>query len=291
MHSPIKIFTALRYPRRAIIELKGLFQKRMMGGNRGDYILERDWDNLIILDACRYDTFSEYNTIDGELTEFVSRGTGTGEFMEENFSGITANDVIYVSANPNPAAVDANFADVFEVWDYGWDENLQTVLPETMVKETIKAEKEYPDKRIISHFLQPHYPWIGSQGREFMAEWGYRPGGQNGNIYEMMRKGEVSIQRFKECYKENLKETLPHIERLVDSLNGKTVISSDHGEAFGTWGVYGHAPHAYISELEKVPWHVVPWEERKMVTGSKDTTQMDESSVTKEQLKALGYRT
>ncbi|MFW6130788.1 MAG: hypothetical protein ACOC56_06340 [Atribacterota bacterium] len=43
-------------------------------GNYGDYFLEEEWDNLIILDACRYDTFKKYNDISEDLEFRYSRG-------------------------------------------------------------------------------------------------------------------------------------------------------------------------------------------------------------------------
>ena len=49
------------------------------------YIVDESWDNLIILDACRYDIFKELNTIDGELTSRISRGSCTTDFLNENF--------------------------------------------------------------------------------------------------------------------------------------------------------------------------------------------------------------
>lgn len=284
-----KVKTAVKHPRRALIEVEGLCRKYVFGGNDGEYVLEQDWDNLIILDACRYDLFSNINTIRGNLEKFTSRGTATGEFMRENFGGVTAQDVVYVSANPNPASVEAKFAAVKEVWDYGWDESLHTVPPEIMVDETIKAEEEYPNKRIISHFLQPHYPWIGPEGRKFMSEYGFRPGGQKENIYIMMREGQVSIDWAWECYKENLEVTMPHIERLVNELTGKTVISSDHGEAFGTMDIWGHADHAYVSELEIVPWLEAPYQKRKTIESDNSTEEMELNQEAKEHLKDLGY--
>jgi predicted nucleotidyltransferase len=142
----------------------------------GDYIVEKDWDNLIILDACRYDTFEQCNTIQGKLGSFNSRASSTGSFVRQNFGDGPYHDIVYISANPNPAnhegVQSTYFADVKEVYDTGWDDDLHTVPPDEMVKRTIEAELSYPNKRLISHFLQPHYPWIGSEGREFIQKHG-----------------------------------------------------------------------------------------------------------------------
>lgn len=57
--------------------------------------MDADWDNLLILDSCRYDLFSEVAVEDGlkgELTTFRSRGSSSSEFLKENFAGRTYDD-------------------------------------------------------------------------------------------------------------------------------------------------------------------------------------------------------
>ena len=64
-------------------------------------VMKEDWDNLIILDACRYDYFKEkQKNIRGELESVVSRGAHSSEFIEKNFLGRKLHDTIYVTANP-----------------------------------------------------------------------------------------------------------------------------------------------------------------------------------------------
>ena len=53
----------------------------------GINIFHEDWDNLIILDACRYDYFKQLNDMDGELEYRISRGSQSREFMRGNFQG------------------------------------------------------------------------------------------------------------------------------------------------------------------------------------------------------------
>jgi len=38
-------------------------------------VIKEDWDTLIILDGCRFDTFEEMNWIDGTLESRKSRGS------------------------------------------------------------------------------------------------------------------------------------------------------------------------------------------------------------------------
>lgn len=228
-----QISNGIRRPRRGLVELKGIAMNRLFGGNFGDYVMEQDWDNLIILDACRYDLFKRVNPIEGQLHRFHSRGSHTGEFVQQNFQGESLLDTVYVSSNPNPAEeANAEFASVEEVWRSEWDESLHTVPPESMVKRTKDAEEKFPNKRLISHFLQPHYPWIGPNGREFMSEYDYTPQNQDNHIWMQLRNGELDTERVWDVYEENLRITFPHVQELVNSLNGKTVVTSDHGNAF-----------------------------------------------------------
>lgn len=285
-----QIRTGICYPRRGLVVLKGILFNRFFGGNFGDYIMEENWDNLIILDACRFDVFKELNTLDGNLHAFHSRGSHTGEFFRRNFDGQSFLDTVYVSSNPNPSdAADCEFAHVEEVWESGWDEELKTVPPNEVVERTIKVAERFPNKRLISHFLQPHYPWIGPDGREFIAEYGYQPGNENDNVWLKLRNGEVERKRVWQVYKENLSVTLPHVQTLVENLSGKTVLTSDHGNAFGEWGVYGHPARSYIAPLVRVPWLEIPFDERKDIEATNAGEGFSDQEPSGEQLRALGY--
>ena len=56
---------------------------------------------------------------------------------------------------------------------------------------------------------------------------------------------------------------------LIESLDGKTVVTSDHGNLFGRrlWPIplqkYGHPPGLRFPELIEVPWHETPFENRR----------------------------
>jgi len=71
---------------------------RYVIGNRGEYVMKKDWDNLIILDACRYDLFVEVSGLKPDY--IISRGSCTAEFLRENFQGNKFMDTIYITANP-----------------------------------------------------------------------------------------------------------------------------------------------------------------------------------------------
>ncbi|KXA93239.1 hypothetical protein AKJ64_01105 [candidate division MSBL1 archaeon SCGC-AAA259E17] len=59
-----------------------------MSSNRQKYLIEKkDWNCLIILDACRYDFFeSNYDEyLNGKLRKVISEGTNTSQWLKRTF--------------------------------------------------------------------------------------------------------------------------------------------------------------------------------------------------------------
>lgn len=269
-------------------------------GNNGVCIMEEDWDNLLILDACRYDIFEEFNIIPGRLEYRVSRGSCTNEFLIENFKDKKFNDTVYVTANPLVNYhVGGSFYRVVPVWKYGWANKYETVLPKTMVEYSMNAEKEYPNKRLIVHFVQPHYPFIGETGRNKIGAHVGIAGGENAaigkkwltdpkpHIWRLARDGKVNIKTVWEAYTENLQLTLPYVKELVGKLSGKTIISADHANLFGERipplfsREYGHPGGIYVKNLVKVPWLVIESKNRKEIIEEKksDRTLLERKKI------------
>ncbi|MCU4719600.1 hypothetical protein [Halapricum hydrolyticum] len=266
--------------------------------------MDRDWDNLIILDACRFDYFAEHNTMDGELHRIVSQGSHSREFIEATFSGEAFHDTILVTANPFVEDIDDDvffrvcYADVLD----HWDESLRTVPPSAIVDLTVEMHKQYPDKRIISHFMQPHAPYIGPTGIKLSEQNQFGVFNPNkdeldvpdAGISRAVREGYVDPDELRQAYAENVEIAIEHAEQLVQRLDGRSVITADHGEALGERGVflkhYGHSPHLYVPELRTVPWFVVPGNERRNVTaGTPASYERLDDQTRSSRLQALGY--
>ena len=122
-------------------------------------IFSEDWDNLLILDACRYDMFKRISNLSGDLSSRISRGSSTNEFIMGNFQDRQFNDTVYVTANPmvyrrSSEWLDVEFHDIINIWrEDGWNEKYGTVLPETTAEYAIKAHERYPNKRLLIHFI------------------------------------------------------------------------------------------------------------------------------------------
>lgn len=221
-------------------------------------VVEEQWNNLIVLDACRYDLFQEASTsLNGELEGRYSLGTHTVEWMKNNFD-TNIKDVVYVSGNPQVSStklkewtgINNPFYHLENVWDSGWDEEQSTVPPEEVVEATKQLKGEYPNKRFIVHFLQPHHPFIGKETLKTTNH-------QNGILNSMDWRpvfDNFSLDEIRDSFRKNLDLVLRQVEKLIEDLNGKTVITADHGEMFGEYGLYGHIPGMYTEELVKVPW-------------------------------------
>ena len=87
-------------------------------------------------------------------------------------------------------------------------------------------------------------------------------------LAEALRIVDPGNQRLlKEAYRDNLRLVLKHAADLVPMLEGKVVITSDHGEALGEHGLFLHPlfrpyfPHRSwglaVAELRIVPWFEV----------------------------------
>lgn len=132
-------------------------------------IMEEDWDYLIVLDACRYDYFTKLynNYLNGELKKFISLGCSTLEWCKASFKD-KYDDVIYISANPyinskfeiRGFKARNHFYKIIDVWDTGWNEELGTVHPKEVNKAVEKVRYNYPNKKLIIHYLQPHEPYL-----------------------------------------------------------------------------------------------------------------------------------
>ncbi|PTD94182.1 hypothetical protein C9439_03805 [archaeon SCG-AAA382B04] len=134
-------------------------------------IEKKEWDYLLILDACRYDYLKDLNRKEkfGKLHKVKPNSNDTPTWLKKTFDR-KHDDIIYVSANPfiNSKSVetvkgfDASniFFDVIDVWEKGWKEDDKTVPPQEMRKEIIKANEKYKNKKIIGHFMQPHTPYL-----------------------------------------------------------------------------------------------------------------------------------
>jgi hypothetical protein len=260
--------------------------------------MKEDWDNLIILDGCRHDLLSEKDFPDGKMENRLSKGSQSEEFIQKNFGNKKLHDTVYVTANPFANIIsDDTFHYMHNLLETHWDSKLKTVPPDSVTKLARKTEEKYENKRLIIHFMQPHYPFIGDRGRKYETGSVSSNSGDN-NVWDEFRfnMNDIDIAEVWDMYRENLDVVLDSVESLRSDLTGKTVITSDHGNLFGErlnpvptrW--YGHPPNLYVDELVQVPWLIFETDTRKKINSNSPTGQVRiKNEEVSNRLEHLGY--
>lgn len=272
------------------------------GEQMGSNFIREDWDNLIILDGCRFDLFQEVCELNGSSESRRSMASDSNGFIQANFVGETLHDTVYISGNPYTASIpDGTFHYVNNLSGDGWDEDLGTVPPKVVSEATREAAATFPNKRIIAHFMQPHYPFIGELGRE-MDSGRIEPNRTNAvfghTIWQKLQYGltDLSHKGVWKAYRENLEVVLSVVEGLIDGLTGKTVITADHGNLIGDrlfpFPVrgYGHPPDLFVEPLVKVPWFVIGGDRREVQSDEPVTFEQLDDDQVQDRLRALGYK-
>lgn len=279
----------------------------------GSNIYERDWDLCIILDSTRVDMMRQLLPVNfagwpetPEIETDWSVGSVTTEWLANTFRPEYAEEISetgLVSATPHTQTVfedrdyltnsddvwvpypEANAVspDVFDGYHELWRTHADTehvVPPETMRDATLEATEKYD--RVVAHWMQPHEPFIAPDA----AVTGARATSER--LWTMMEFYDA--ETVWQSYCANLSYALKHVRTVVENVDGTVLITSDHGNAFGEWGIYGH-PFAWPQpEVRKVPWVLID----AMDFGDYDYASVlnaDSEHVTRdEQLRALGYK-
>lgn len=289
--------------------------KRKYGS--GIDVMDQDWDYLIILDACRYDSFENINDVDGKLKKVISKGSHSLEFCEKNFKGKKLHDTVYVTANGyGVQTTEGVFHDrIFTDESHGTSEidilhsSSEGMAPDTVYNTAVDAYEEYPDKRLIIHFMQPHDPYYGPTAEKLRRRVGenglkiisrdtekikqYDVSNENvvSSLAGAAKKGYISNAELNEVYHENLRIALEYADKLTELLTGKIVITADHGELLGEHGVIGHPKFKYFKELREVPWLTIDSEVRPgIVSEEPEKPATTDDAAIEKRLEALGYK-
>jgi membrane-anchored protein YejM (alkaline phosphatase superfamily) len=241
-----------------------------------------------------YDAFA---TVVGEelgtepLERRISRGSATREWVRANFAGRTLDDLVYVDSNAHYQHLsDEIDAAVFK---YRLVENDLfggvTAHPDAVTDAALDAAETYPHKRLLVHYMQPHHPFIGPSAVDLEHE---------DSFLKTVRENGLDRETVVAYYRENLDIALESVRRLVDGVEGRIVVTSDHGEMLGNRERpipvvrYYHPEKLYVPELVEVPWLVHETGERPRIRGGdlqRDESALDEEAID-EKLRDLGYR-
>jgi hypothetical protein len=309
-YSKEQIYRAFRNPQKFINEARYIYAsskfKYKYGHKNGANPLLEDWDNLILLDACRYDMLKKSAIFDEEVRYKILRSSTSPEFCDEYIYGNNFHDTIYVTANPFGARVnDGIFYNkhsttnvVVENMHDSWD-------PETVYQLAVENYKENRNKRMLVHFMQPHSPYFGEKAeklRDELREEGYTFWAWNEELTQedknrediithllsAAQTGLISVDDLTDIYLENIEVVAEYVKKLASEIGGKTIVSSDHGEML-KWKI-GHGRDINTEGLRKVPWVVLDYEQRRETY--REEPQISQEIVESDvdtQLGALGY--
>lgn len=272
-----------------------------MTRDQRELIASGDWRTLAVLDACRFDVFED--RVDGYLEGDLepvrspvdpSDGIATSEWCKATFRE-PMEDVVYVSSTPHVNSRTpvrgfdgaATFHEVVDVWATDWDDAIGTVRPEAVTEAAVDVAERYPGKRVIVHYMQPHYPYLDLEAgtddrsnapadreglrRTFrrvvssrvrrllggrLTRWLLRTAGLPAPtaMHEVLRRhGHDGLVR---AYEANLDAALASLAALAGALDvgSDLVVTADHGEHLGEDGFYGHSYLPSSDVLTVVPW-------------------------------------
>lgn len=282
--------------------LKGVHQ---LSGKtyEGEQVYEKDWDALIILDACRPDLMSEieeeYSFVSPDFDTFYSLAGASDEWMNRNFTDEYSDEMaetLMVTGNGfSQEHIDGeDFLHLEEAWKYAHDEEVGAVMPGPITDAAINLTREHQPERTIIHYMQPHYPFLDRPeiGTDVDPEtWGENDSSKD--PWDEILVGNLDRDEVWPLYRENLRTVMDEVSVLLDNINAdKTVITADHGNALGRlnreeMGVHGHERKIAVDALREVPWIETSAVDRK--TYEPENNNSVRSSSSKDILEDLGY--
>lgn len=178
------------------------------------------------------------------------------------------------------------FPQIYSAWQEVWDEEIGTVRPEKMKEYSLEKLEEVEGKTII-HLVQPHRPFISYEGEEGHT---WMPSEETDEslkqkifsrtktiwqpiFHRLPKKTKYRLRRIlgmenqyrefaekvgegklKQLYQKDLELALKQIKELTEELDGKVVVTADHGESFGENYEWGHPLKSKNPVLIEVPW-------------------------------------
>ena len=267
----------------------------------GTNVFERDWDILVVLDACRADllrTVALDHDFLGSVETVRSVGSSSSEWLEKTFKGHpeTAQTVMVTGNTWTDRYLDADaFEALDEVWKYAWDDERGTVPAAAVTDRAIALAREHTPDRLVVHYMQPHHPFVPDPiaGDDGLARTGNHS--NEGNPWVLLRRSEIDPDRVWDAYEANLRHVLAEVESLAANVDGRIVVTADHGNLFGEWGLYGHPMHTPVPALLAVPWASIEGEDRETREPTLSppeplpVSRVHGSDTDRDRLRALGY--
>lgn len=245
------------------------------------------------------------------------------------FSAQAGDQIEAVDTDPLPLSP-ADFGVLYESWRDEWiDDEISTIPPDVLTDAAIatwRRREELDVDRVIVHYMQPHAPYRSRPdwfiGSADIDDWGSLEDDEVPSIEDIppdeldaetrelieamaadtevdrdpwtrRRDGELPADEFWRAYRDNLAWVLDDVARLVENCDGTIVMSSDHGNGAGEFGVWSHPPDVHLPSLRRVPWVTVAGEDHHTTDPSLPESMLDgirPDADARERLVDLGYR-
>lgn len=286
----------------------------------GTNVFERDWDVLVVLDACRVDALHEvapeYDFLDG-IGQIWSVGSTSFEWYAKTFTrpyrDILSSTAL-ISANPFaertlvhgerppdhavpvefPAwrTVSADALDHLEITrnhDRPFADisdkapHSTTAQDPSYVTDRAIIAGRGPSERAVIHYFQPHRPFIQNLVRN-----GTKMTDVEDKPYEAGRRGQAEREDLWPLYLDNLRLVLDSVETLLQNVDGTVALTADHGELFGELGQFGHFQSIPHPDLKRVPWVEMTATDERTRDPDEEFTETGSRDI-EQQLEELGY--
>ncbi|WP_348611562.1 hypothetical protein [Halobaculum rarum] len=271
-----------------------------------------------MLDTCRVDALKEvapeYDFIDN-VNSIWSVGSATREWIANTFNRDRLDEIqetalvnycgiadwVMSEGSPRITTTESGFEPYLCEWDVVNKEDFYLIeevwqktdgckltdltRPETITNHAISVSREHNPNRMVVHYKQPHEPYTANALRENRE---MKP--HEKDPFGSLRRGHPK-EKIWRSYLDELRYGLDNVSVLLDNIDAeKVVITADHGEAFGEFGVYNHPLGFPHPKVKKVPWALTSAKDTRSHTPDIDQADTHKSSEEVEgQLEALGY--
>jgi len=295
MAVPRRIYKGIKNPKKAVKYTIGAFENRISFGTN---IFEYDWDILIILDACRSDLFEEfapkhesYDYFD-EISSIWSVASMTPIWLRRTFHNapedmVKSTHYVTGAGQSERCLNKEDFHQIDHVWKYAMSQDYGQTKSGAITDAAIDAIRNSEAERIVIHYPEPHAPFLHCLGKYNSKS---TETGRTQNVWEGLKERKFDKSEVWEDYGKNLLTVLDEVLTIIRNSEDAIVITSDHGNAIGEWGVYGHPARVPIKSIRKVPWIETKGTGKHIyeIKGKEEMSTGVESSL-EEHLQALGY--
>jgi hypothetical protein len=278
----------------------------------GTNIFSRDWDLMIVLDACRVDVMNavadEYDFIT-DVDSIWSVGSSSHEWTTQTFNRKYLDELrqtAFLSANPFSYRTLVNgktppYGTVLPFGSFAWNpiratdlayyeqvssdgtKFTSTVPPWKMTDRLIAVGREHDFPRVAAHYFQPHRPFL-TRTDDPMEESDLA----YDHPMDLYDRGELSYDELWDAQLECLRAVLDCIGVLLSNFDAEHVaMTADHGQLMGEFGVTGHPGGLPFPHVKRVPWVEMTATDEETYTPRAEYS--DRTEGIEDRLKHLGY--